>query len=403
MSNSSTVQKNSSKEATNVTTKTVSNNEKNKIIDTIIKPLSFQEILRNRDKVFREEYNRIDYSYSTTVDYKDKCVFKPYKLFLSNHKMYILNLPKPNNKKKSKSLRNSLNFQYFNGHNLRYPKLSLNFDLLTAQLLINSKDFIMTILILGCKRVFEIRINNNKEIFEKYAYLINQAIITSQGYMSNLFGVCYRTEKFYKFNYISNIEFIRKAKTGDLLIFRGIDCPSPLQRFFTGDEYDHVALVKNNGGYLSIYEATTLQKCNLLSWQSFVFSLFNLVYDKIVYRRLLYDTSDQKKAKEIQSNIEKKASEFIEETKKKDYAFSVCSVICWGEPRDFEKKNEWKKCKGFSCSSLLTGAYYKMGVLEITKDTRSVLPGHFAQKDNKTLTFAPGFSLGPEEIIEFSI
>ena len=127
-----------------------------------------------------------------------------------------------------------------------------------------------------------------------------------------------------------------------------------------------------------------------------------MIYDKIVYRRLLYDSTDKDKLRQIQNDLEKKSNEYIEETKKKDYALSVGAVICWGKPREFEQKNEWKKSKGFSCSSLLTGAYYKMGVLEITHDTRSILPSHYSQRDHTTLTMSPGFSFGPEEIIEFS-
>ena len=101
--------------------------------------------------------------------------------------------------------------------------------------------------------------------------------------------------------------------------------------------------------------------------------------------------------------MEKAANEFINDTKKKEYVIALGSIICWSKPKEYERKNEWKKAKGFFCSSLLAGAYYKMGVLEMTKSCRCILPGHFSQKDNTTLKFCDGFSFGPEEIIEFSI
>ena len=377
---------------------TTSNNQVN--TETYI---HLKSLLKLRDRTFQEEYNRLDFTYSTTIDYKGSNSFKPYKFILSGRKLYIVKISKHNKKNSSLSQHSTIKkSDYYNSYDLGYPEVSLNFDLVTAKLLIDRKKSIITIMILGNDKIFDIRVKDNKEIFNRLAFLLNQIIMSSEGYASNLFGVSLRCKDYYKNNYISNSEFISKAKTGDLLIFRGLECPAPLQRFFTGDEYDHVALVKMKDGCVFIYEATTIQKCNLLSWNLFNLSLYNLLYDKIVYRRLLYDSTDKEKLRQIQNDLEKKSNEYIEETKKKDYALSVGAVICWGKPREFEQKNEWKQSKGFSCSSLLTGAYYKMGVLEITHDTRSILPSHYSQRDNTTLTLCPGFSFGPEEIIEFS-
>ena len=370
-------------------------------------PNSLSDIIRRREITFREEFKRFEYTYSTMVEFKHNGMYSKYRLCLINQKLYIIDLPKhngsSNDSKLSDSMRATFNYQYLNGYNIRFPKLSLNFDLVTAKLIVDKSKNILTILILGTDKKFKIRIRESKEIFERIAKLINQSIATSLGNASNLFGVVYRSEEFFKYNYISHSEFVSKCKTGDLLIFRGLECPSPLQRFFTGDEYDHVALIKKTAGYIYIYESTALQKCNLLSWHSFTYSLFNLVYDKIVYRRLLYDTSDEKQSKETQERLEKAANEFINDTKKKEYVIALGSIICWSKPKEYERKNEWKKAKGFFCSSLLAGAYYKMGVLEMTKSCRCILPGHFSQKDNTTLKFCDGFSFGPEEIIEFSI
>ena len=390
-----------SKETSTFTNNNVTTSN-NKLVNTETY-IHLKSLLKLRDRTFQEEYNRLDFTYSTTIDYKSSNSFKPYKLLLSGRKLYIIKISKHNKKNSSLSQHSTIKKSYYyNSYDLGYPEVSLNFDLVTAKLLIDKNKSIITIMILGNDKKFDIRVKDNKEVFNRLAFLLNQIIISSDGYASNLFCVSLRCKDFYKNNYISNSEFISKAKTGDLLIFRGLECPAPLQRFFTGDEYDHVALVKRKDGCVYIYEATTIQKCNLLSWNLFNLSLYNLIYDKIVYRRLLYDSTDKDKLRQIQNDLEKKSNEYIEETKKKDYALSVGAVICWGQPREFEQKNEWKKSKGFSCSSLLTGAYYKMGVLEITHDTRSILPSHYSQRDNTTLKMSPGFSFGPEEIIEFS-
>jgi hypothetical protein len=52
-------------------------------------------------------------------------------------------------------------------------------------------------------------------------------------------------------------EFASKAKTGDLLIFRGLDCPANCQRCFTRAHYDHVALLIKKGEQLYVYESTS--------------------------------------------------------------------------------------------------------------------------------------------------
>ncbi len=52
-------------------------------------------------------------------------------------------------------------------------------------------------------------------------------------------------------------EFKAKAKTGDLLIFRGFECPARCQRFFTGADYDHIALLYRKHDELFVYESTS--------------------------------------------------------------------------------------------------------------------------------------------------
>ena len=43
-----------------------------------------------------------------------------------------------------------------------------------------------------------------------------------------------------------------------------MDCISDVRKFFTRDQYDHIALVVINEGELEILEATSNEKCNLL-------------------------------------------------------------------------------------------------------------------------------------------
>ena len=103
---------------------------------------------------------------------------------------------------------------------------------------------------------------------------------------------------------------------------------------------------------------------------------------------------------EIQSRIESKTDEFLEQVKDKRYYLSLCNILFKGQPKDYELSNEWEKSEGFSCSSLIAAYYIKLGIMRFNRTIHSILPGDFEQ--NKKLDFQPGFSLGPEKIIEFS-
>lgn len=52
-------------------------------------------------------------------------------------------------------------------------------------------------------------------------------------------------------------QFCERAKTGDLLIFRGFEFGARCQRLFTGSQYDHVALLVKRNNILNVYESTS--------------------------------------------------------------------------------------------------------------------------------------------------
>lgn len=360
----------------------------------ILRKKTMRTLLKEHELKFLSEYEEFGLIYTTTVEYKVGHYFEKSRLVVHKRKLFIVRyFNQINNEDYQESCRHYPLFYY--------PKLSLNFDLLSAFMYLEKQKLIIKILILGTDKNFEIRFPN-EEIFNTYSNIIAKSIAYSDGFGKNIFGVALRFKDFDKLNFIAQEEFLSKANTGDVLIFRGIDCPAPCQRFFTGDEYDHVAMVKRTETNLFIYEATTLSKCSELSWRTFLYQLFNLVYSKITYRRLIINTDNKEKEKQMRKELNDIATEYIAQTKGKEYDLSVGPIICSKKPRKTELKNEWKKVPGFNCSSLLTGCYYKMGVLKVKTDSRSILPSHFSQADPTTLEFNPGFSLGPEEILEFS-
>ena len=47
--------------------------------------------------------------------------------------------------------------------------------------------------------------------------------------------------------------------------------------------------------------------------------------------------------------------------------------------------------------------YYSFGIIKVERDSRGILPGKFAEDKSDTyFNFINGFSLGEEEIIDFS-
>ena len=387
--------------------------------------LSFQtqenelnNILNERDKTFEKEFNELPFTFTTTVEFKYKKKYSCYTLIINNYKIYILDNLKnnPNSNKNqiklntddsmsnrvlnTESMLKNQQEKYVKIYNLKNPILSLNFNLITCKLLIDEDKKVLTIITLGKKLNYFYFRFTNQEIFSLYSFKIKRIILNSDGYKNNLMGITLHYINFFKLNVISYKEFESKAKTGDLLLFKTDLCSSSFQRFFTRDKYDHIALIVKNQKYILIYDATKSKKCNSIYWEIFKHNFFNLCYKTIVYRRLIIEKDNQCKINDIQNKIEKIISEFINETKKKDYYISYSSLFCCKKIKENEKMGKWDKSKGFSCSSLIAAAYNKLGILKLDKSIHSYLPGDFSEE--KELNLNKGFYLSHEEIIDFS-
>ena len=279
------------------------------------------------------------------------------------------------------------------------PLLLLNFDLITAKLYINQKKDKLIIYVLGSKKYFKIKFKS-KDIFKSFSLIINDILLSSKGAQTNLLGVSLR-ENFDTNFYISSSEFAKKAKSGDCLIFRGFECPAKCQRCFTRAEYDHVALLQRRNDVLYVYESTSKDGTKARNWREFTAYCWNLLYDKMVFRELLINLPEPQKGKK-QRDIEIKLENFIKATEGKKYILNVCSILCGGEPKDYEKKNDWKKSNGFFCSQLLIASYIASGIVTVNKESGSYLPGDFSDKTSGAFKLAKDFYLGPEIIIDFT-
>jgi len=386
----------------------------------IMKAYDFSTLLRNKDKKINENYFtfRGKYIFHSNVIYNNKeCMLLLYKEFL-----YIVEIQsKLKNKKKEKedniekniehtlldnlqkdeSLNNIEKEILIADYNLSHPLLCINFDLLSCKILLNKKNkdknielYEIQILILGTTSKFSFFLKNY-EIYKKFIYNLGSVIYNSAGYKINKLGLSLRTKKFYEDTYITVPEFEYMAKTGDLLLFQTMECISDCQRLYTRDQYDHIACVILRNGIIEIFESTYNDNCSLLEWRRFKFNLYNLVFKKIALRRLNIGEGNN------YEKIEEKSIEFIEKVDKKKYDMSVIKMLHDSKKQEYEVKGEWEKADGFCCSSLMAAFYIYIGVMKLEKSVHSVRPGDFEQDKNR-LTVLPGFSFGPEKIIEFS-
>ena len=352
--------------------------------------------------------------YNNNIDNYQKCVLllrKPFLYVLNpslnpiteeSVKFFNPDISLINYIEKKSNIKNNNNYILKNKFNLSSPLLSLNFNLLSCILLINKNINIneFQIMILGNRNKFSFIIND-KEIFNKYIYLIQNMIKNTEGSHENKLGLSLRNNNFYKEIYITVSDFERQAKTGDLLLFKTIDTCANCQRFFTCDNYDHVGIILNKNKKIYIFESTSLGKCTPLSWNSFVQLLFNLVYYKIAYRKLNYENKNDENRKKNMQKLEENCKSFIEEIKGKDYYLSIPRFLCCKTPDNYEYENDWNKAKGLCCSALAAAIYIKVGVIKLEKSVHSTRPGDF-EHDRNRITFEEGYSLGPEKIIEFS-
>lgn len=401
--------------------------------------MKLSDIFEIKDETFLKEKEKLKLAYSTEVEYKDKNKFDKYKLEIKENRLLILKYfylkQHYNNNNKTTLITNHFcpqkdfvllnsytNHTHTNSYNncnsnininintntnshtnitrikeVNYisPILVLDFDYITSSMMLIREKMEIRLYVLGSNKVFRIRVNN-KEIYNRLANSISIAIATSKGSKANLISISLRNY-WYKNYFISQEQFAIKAKTGDILLFRGMECPATFQRLLTYDEYDHVVFLQKKQATLFLFEATSKDGCKLRHWAEFTGLLWNLVHEKIVYRELIINSLNKDK---IQRLLETKAEEFISKTNMKKYDISICTIICGGKKRKHEEMNEWNKSKGFSCSSLVSAAYLYMGVIPYIKETRTVIPGQFSTKVK--MKFNQPFELGPEVVLDFS-
>ncbi|CAD8098777.1 unnamed protein product [Paramecium sonneborni] len=104
----------------------------------------------------------------------------------------------------------------------------------------------------GIKKIFQFKSTERNDLKDWYR-CIQQHILMTEFYPKM---TLLNHESMWRFERISETYFRKKADTGDILLFRGQSPLSKIQRAFTGDNFDHVALLlRYNNGELFLFES----------------------------------------------------------------------------------------------------------------------------------------------------
>ena len=411
-------------------------------------PSKLKKIFLYRDKRFFKEYLLINkLSFSTSCQIKTDCQYINGILTINNNILTVTSFyPKYINDYNKFSCVSSCNNNLNNNQdelimkeNLIHPIFTINFDLVTCRLEIHNKKQKFRLLILGNNtnendyyqeadidliKVIKFKLEmQNSKIFKHTCFLINKCIMLSKGFKKNLISINLRNN-FYKEYFITNDNFIRESKTGDILLFRGISKKSKIQRFITQSECDHVALIIKNKKKVYLFDSTT-EGVKKKPWTDFDENDWILYYEKIIYRPLIIQENKMKNyiydfEIEKSKNLDKiklyewinnlsinqlkfrfneilneKIDTFVENTLNKKYSFKKTGFVC----HSTMKKNAEKR-NGYSCSELVAACYFFCGVISGENDAIMYLPRNFCIDGN--MAFEKGFSFEKEFILDFS-
>ena len=258
----------------------------------------------------------------------------------------------------------------------------INFDIVTVE--IQVKHNVFKLIALGANRAFRLRCESEQEALD-WVYAISMHINSSNGRKA-VFSISGKN-KFWKFNRLSENEFKAMACTGDLLLFRGKDIVSTLQRFVTKSEYDHVAFIlKYASGRLALFEATGADGVSIVFWDDFKFYQWENLYSRLIYRKLDFERTEL---------ILKELEGFIHSVYGKKYRISASKLMSNKHDKDPVNK------RGYFCSELVAAALKALKLLPDDPPASRYWPGDFS--DSKPLNLSSGATLHPGVLLDFDL
>jgi hypothetical protein len=261
-------------------------------------------------------------------------------------------------------------FKYFYDKNKSKLGGVLNFNLITADVHLQDSEF--RIVPLGTSRIFRFKAKNEQNAVD-WVYALSLAVLSSKGNKRVLpLG---QKIVYWKHPLVSQKDFVKSCKTGDVLLFRSSSFSSKVQRFVTSCEYDHIALVLKYGKRVSFLQATSGGGVEVVYWEDFL-----QVGDpdvKVLHRKLEFDR-----------NFEalNKLEAFINSVIGMKFRISTGKLLA----RKMDKLPQEKR--GFFCSELVAMAYKVLGLLPERPPASRYWPGDFYDKKNIQLIGGAAFT-----------
>ena len=418
------------------------------------------EILSHKDTKFTHEYYNLNNLYTSINCYIK--IFNDYDrgcLTVINNKIRvelnknIIKLKKPTYSDISQSIIKNQSTQkelpnymvndtiekIITGKNLEKDKkniekyiLDINLDLVTCQLIVHKEKQKCRLLILGyikndeLKKVKVIKfncVNVENSRFVHFCNVLNKSIILSEGFKINKFGINFNKNYFTK-SAIDVLNFVRKANTGDILLFKNYSKKNSFQRKILSSEYNHISLIIKNNNKMQLYDCIEDTDIRLLDFVDCMSMMWNLGFKKVAWRKLSINTEDMENyiheynidkyenldiyqldkislneiKKKFYQIINQKIENFINMNLNSKYEFSLCKYLCNSKKAknniDLSKKNK------YFCSELIACVYMYCNIMKKKYDPSTYLPKDFTEKGK--IEFINGFHLEEETIIDFS-
>jgi len=265
----------------------------------------------------------------------------------------------------------------------------LDFELYTAKVdfcSMDQKRFRITPL--GANKSFTFQATTS-EIAKEWVNALFEHI-DGNDYQRGIFKLNLDVQKiFWKQEIMSEKDFILRADTGDILLFKSKTFAAKLQRSLTRCEYDHVALLlRYSNGEIVLLEATGKEGVGLCRWKTFRKNNWQKLYNKLVFRKLQFDRNP-----DSIDHVEK----FVKSVVGKKYKVILSKL--------FKKKangqDELNENRTFFCSELIAACYKKLGLLPPDISSASYWPSSFAP--NKKLQLTNNAKFSGDYLLDFGI
>lgn len=192
----------------------------------------------------------------------------------------------------------------------------------------------------------------------------------------------------WKFDNISEKQFLEQADTGDILLFRGSHAGAKITRISTGSHFDHIAMVlKFESAPEEVYfvEATGNNGVSLNKWQYIKPHIGkDKFYEKIVIRHVDFDRGGK-----MVKNLEK----FLGEVVGLKYGISSSKLLRQKTviKSELDQNELIDADRTFFCSELVAKAYKLLGIM-VDDDVSCALfyPHHFSSRGDSFLNLTEG-------------